>query len=266
VRALAALSALACATACASEGTRILAVADTDLAIPTEVDSIRIEVDAVGIGAGEHAREVTLGAVPVVVPILHREGPFGPLDVSAIALRGGEPVASDSARVSFEDGRTTIVRLHLSTRHAPEDGDAGRELDAGCIVERACSGAACACPAGCRCGFECTEGDACGVECAGSGTECAIAAGASSSLELRCEERASCSVDARGARDARGIECRDGASCDVDCRGADECRVRCGAGARCLVACEGAGSCTLDCDVFRGDCGDRVYACGRACP
>jgi hypothetical protein len=94
------------------------------------------------------------------------------------------------------------------------------------------------CDGNASCGLSC--GDGCNIICPGT-TGCTAEAGA-------------------GAR----FECQGNAECEFTCLA--DCAVHCSGASQCLVTCADEASCNLsDC---RGstDCGDGLFACGRACP
>lgn len=96
--------------------TELLVVADTDLAIPAQLDAIEVEVipptgaPVVRGGAlvGDDATEI-----PVSLGLVHRGGPLGPVSIEVRGFRGAEPIVTRSADVSFVEGRTMVVTLHL---------------------------------------------------------------------------------------------------------------------------------------------------------
>jgi hypothetical protein len=90
----------------------------------------------------------------------------------------------------------------------------------------------------CSCGLSC--GSDCDIICPGT-TGCTAEAGASASFE-----------------------CQGNASCEFTCLA--DCSVLCQGAAQCLVTCDDTEPCDLENCSGSTDCGNGVFACGRACP
>lgn len=197
-----------------------------------------------------------------------------PLDVDAEALppwagREALPALPDPP----DDGGVPVVDAWVP---GPVDAgvDAATMPDAGvCAVGCECAQTCvddegCECKSGCACSLACVPGDECThVVCDGAGTTCAIDGADTSTLEVRCDHRSVCTIDAQGASAATQLSCRDGSQCDVDCRGASSCLLRCESGSQCLLRCDVDSECDVDCTSGdRRVCADGVVACNRGCP
>lgn len=134
--ALAAAAATTIAFGCPTDPTEIVVVVDTDLAVPSVVD--RVRVDVVGIGDGARTAVADLegaGAVglPVTVGLVRTGGALGPVDVAAVGERDGGEVLRRDARVSFVPERTMMLRLDLL----------GRCVGVGCPPGQTCGSGGC---------------------------------------------------------------------------------------------------------------------------
>ena len=115
------LAAVLCAVVCActADRTEIVVAVYSNLAVPAELDALRIDV--VGpesttpqtsmalLGAGQPSLPRTLGLV-------HEDGPLGPFTIRVAGRRGGLDVVERRARVSFIEGRTLLLRVDLDRR------------------------------------------------------------------------------------------------------------------------------------------------------
>ncbi|WP_157069334.1 hypothetical protein [Sandaracinus amylolyticus] len=93
--------------------TELMIVVDTDLRVPDELETIRIEMRD-GQGAmREASADVAAGApLPVTLGLVSRTT-LGPIDVDVIGLRGSTEVLRRSARVVFVEDQTRALRLDL---------------------------------------------------------------------------------------------------------------------------------------------------------
>ena len=96
--------------------TEIMVVVDTDMRVGVDIDRVRIDVT--GLGAEPQVANAVLagsGAVslPVTVGLVHRGGSLGPIEVTASGLLGTETRISRRARVSFQPGKTVVLRMDL---------------------------------------------------------------------------------------------------------------------------------------------------------
>lgn len=114
VAALALASAVA-VFGCAHPGvTQLIVVADTDLAIPGDVDRIAIDVSG---PSGMHASEMqTLRGtetLPFTLTVVPSSGVLGPVTIVASAAHAGTDVVSRRATVTLVQGETRVVLMHL---------------------------------------------------------------------------------------------------------------------------------------------------------
>ncbi len=145
--------ALAMLLGCATP-TQIVVVVDTDLAIPSEIDSLRLRVTSPDGTSQQALAPLDPGTRPPrSLVLLHRGGALGPLRFEAEALLAGVVVAHTGRSLAFAAGSTTTVHVWLA---------------------RACRGVDCGaqtCGAGGRC--RPYEVDACDLDparCADAGT------------------------------------------------------------------------------------------------
>jgi len=113
--------AVLCATACSqSPVTEIVVVVDSDIAVPAELDEVTILVDGAVGGTRTASRDLSASrgaGLPVTLGLVHPSGPLGPITARAVGSvhRGGVAsiVVERTARTSFVDGRTVVLRLDL---------------------------------------------------------------------------------------------------------------------------------------------------------
>jgi len=112
-----ALLALAWLASCsdASSRTEIIVAIDTNLRVPEELDNVR--VDMVG-PSGDLRRSMgplnDPGALPATVGMVHTVGqPLGPIQVTVVGSVGGMDIVQRRASVSFVEGRTLVLWIHL---------------------------------------------------------------------------------------------------------------------------------------------------------
>jgi hypothetical protein len=102
------------AASCTDDRTEIIVVVDTDFDVPGELSAIRIEATSPqGDRKDSVAEGLTRAGLPVFVGLVHTEGPLGPFEVRAVGLLGTTEVIERRARVSFVEGRTLTLELHL---------------------------------------------------------------------------------------------------------------------------------------------------------
>lgn len=110
------LAAAALLLAGCTQLTEVVVVVDSDLAVPEELDGVRIDVTSPG---GEFRRATAALAgeralpLPRTLGIVHRGGPLEPLVVVATGTLGGRDVVQRRARLAFAPGRTVELRLDL---------------------------------------------------------------------------------------------------------------------------------------------------------
>jgi hypothetical protein len=118
---------------CSPSVTEIVVVADTDLSVPDGVDAIRISVSDPQFRLQEAHADLAGGAPRPVTLGLVSESGEGTLEVVVIGERGGIEILRRTARVSFQRGRTLVLRMDLWDRCIAEICGAGRACgDAGC--------------------------------------------------------------------------------------------------------------------------------------
>ena len=254
-----------------SNATELVVVTESDLAIPDDLDAVRLEIAGPrGEMVSREAHLVGQGSVivPFTLVVLHESGPLGPVEIVAIAQRSGAEVVRAEAVAWFVVGRSVLVPLSLSSacrdvvcppelrcvdgecveRELPRD-DGGTPIDGGVDaatppVPDAGVDAGPTCPVGCECvqwcesGCQCAAGCGCALTCR-AGEECTSG---------KCKDSGTtCALSARGA--ARiAHTCEAGATCSIDAREVSNVdRVVCKTGARCELDCTGASNCELEC-------------------
>lgn len=271
--------------------TEIVVDVSVDLAVPAELDEVRVAVSGLAVGptAARSVHVRTREDVPVRVTVVHRGGPYGPLTIDAVGLRQGVEVSRRSATTSFSPGRSLVLALALEGdcggRGCAEDAGACG-ADGGCAppapppptptptpdggmvcpAERTCaSGCACA-GADCDCHLTCEEGTDCGEARCEHGATCEVDAARAERLELECRGGASCVVDARHAEDVT-VRCEATSRCDVDCERAGTCRVLCEGEATCTLSCRHADDCWIEgcADGGLRACPGDVRVCNAGC-
>lgn len=109
--ALGALGLSACSAEPATKPrTELLLVADTDIA---ELTRIHFEVRGDGHGTEEHSADVRDDGAALTVGLVRDKGPLGPITATARGFAGSRELVSRQAVVSFVQGRTLVVPLHL---------------------------------------------------------------------------------------------------------------------------------------------------------
>lgn len=109
------LGALAATLAgCEGDPTEILVVVDSNLSVPGELDTVRVEV----VGEGATASGDLTGSrgleLPRTVGIVQSGGKLGPLEIRAVGLSGGGVVVESRAITFFRGGKTLVLPLFLS--------------------------------------------------------------------------------------------------------------------------------------------------------
>jgi hypothetical protein len=103
---------------CTKDTTKIVVAVWSDLTIPAELDTVRIEVagpsgnstDDFPVTAGSENHKSKLPVQLELVPLGAKDATF---TVKAIAVRSGAEVVSQSARVSFVRGQALLLKLLL---------------------------------------------------------------------------------------------------------------------------------------------------------
>ncbi len=103
---------LTASSACTGSRTQIMVVADTDLTVPGQIDTIEFEVTGPeGQMAAATANPAT--SLPAFLGVEHTGGPLGPITVRVVGRRGGAVVVERAARVDFQPDRTVVLEMHL---------------------------------------------------------------------------------------------------------------------------------------------------------
>lgn len=132
-----ALTTIVVAAGCAEEPTEIVLVVESDLAVPSELDAVR--VSAIGPSGQTTTSSADLAAGPALprtVVLVHAGGPLGPVDVTVTGDLGGAPVVERRLRVRFETGRTLRLRVLLSR-------DCAAAVAPSCGASETCEAGAC---------------------------------------------------------------------------------------------------------------------------
>jgi len=129
---LALVSALACK---GKDNTKIVVAVWSDLAVPADVDSVRIDVPGTGsqnfpLTASSQSGQTSLVAELELVPLGAKNETF---TVTATGLHAGNQVVAQTASVSFVAGQSLLLRLFLS----------GSCIVAKCNANYTCSAGAC---------------------------------------------------------------------------------------------------------------------------
>lgn len=115
-RTLAVAAALLCA--CTTPRTQILLVTDTDLAVPSELDRMRVEVRSPGGDVQVAEARFGPGELPPprVVGLVNTDGRLGPYSLLVQGTRGASEivVVERRAELSFVAQRTMVLRVELS--------------------------------------------------------------------------------------------------------------------------------------------------------
>ena len=108
-----ALIALALAS-CSSDpeaATQLILVADTDV---DRIETIEFRVEAAGAPEKTATATRSASGAPAYLTLLREQGPLGPLTVTARGMRGQMQLVSRTHVVSFVEGETLVVPLHLA--------------------------------------------------------------------------------------------------------------------------------------------------------
>jgi hypothetical protein len=111
---LAGLLACAVGAACADEqeaATQLILVADTNIA---RIESIEFRVESANVPQKSAVAMRTASGEPVYLTLFREDGPLGPLTITARGLRGMSTLVQRTHVVSFAEGQTLIVPLHLA--------------------------------------------------------------------------------------------------------------------------------------------------------
>lgn len=224
--------------------TEVIVIVDTDLSVPSELDSIRITVTHDDGASGEALADLAASAPrPAILGLVSRAGE-GVLDVVAVGEHGGREIVRRTARVAFVRGHVVALRMDLWMR----------------CVSRACEAAETCGDSGCRSieilPEELTEwsstGDTALESDAGPDSSSMDASSDAGPVDARPSDAWARADD--GPPDAVGSECRSSPECDDGWTCTQD---RC-TGGRCVFeardsACDDGLACTVDrCDLVEG--------------
>ncbi|NOY91745.1 MAG: hypothetical protein GXP55_11165 [Deltaproteobacteria bacterium] len=121
--------------ACSSDLTQLVVVVDTDMAIPDDIDMVRVDVRGPSGESASEQQDLGAGAsLPLTLGVRPASSALGPIRVSAVGLRNGLEVVRQTAIVSLVRGETRMLRLMLSADCAGAACSGGRTC-----VRGACS-------------------------------------------------------------------------------------------------------------------------------
>ena len=112
---------MACGCSDPANDTKIFVVVWSDLAVPTEIDNIVVDVNGPS-GTFAVTQSLTVGneagktRLPVVVALVPQDNKGLPFEVEATGNLGSSVVVSQSARLSFLPGQSRVLRLSLAVR------------------------------------------------------------------------------------------------------------------------------------------------------
>lgn len=95
-----------------SQLTEIMVVIDSDLAVPTELDAVEVEVT--GSQTMSATGDLTIEGLPRTVGVAHSGGPLGPITIRVTGSRGGGVQVERIVETSFISGRTLFLPITLT--------------------------------------------------------------------------------------------------------------------------------------------------------
>jgi hypothetical protein len=111
--ALLGLLALACSGS-ELERTQIVMTVDSDLAVPAEIDRLRIEVTGNGSAPVAEA-DLTRDPLPRTLGLVHGGGPLGPITIKVSGLLGEATVVERELVTSFVKNTTSLISVELES-------------------------------------------------------------------------------------------------------------------------------------------------------
>lgn len=102
------------AAGCVASPTEIVVVVDSDLAIPNDLNRVRVSVT--GPSGEQRVSEGALASaadLPATVGLVHRGGPLGDASVLVEGVRGTDTVVARRASFAWEPNQTLALRLDL---------------------------------------------------------------------------------------------------------------------------------------------------------
>jgi hypothetical protein len=109
------LAALA-AAGCATPRTEILLVVGADLAVPGEMDGLRVRATGMDADGGlDRTFDLSDGSasLPIWLALVSAGGRSGPLHVDLVGSKNGAPVVERSATTAFVEGKVLVLHLDL---------------------------------------------------------------------------------------------------------------------------------------------------------
>jgi hypothetical protein len=117
---------------CAPSATQLVVVVDTDMAIPGEIDEVRLEVTRPdGTSEVEMRGVATRMALPLSVGVIADGEVLGPIDVIATGYHDGDFVIDRTATVTLVRGETRVLSLFLLSNCRDVDCDEGETCGEG---------------------------------------------------------------------------------------------------------------------------------------
>jgi hypothetical protein len=94
--------------------TEIVLVIDSDLRVPDELDELAIYVEGPGGRVQEASARLEETPLPRSLGLLRTQGPLSPVNVRVTGRVRGEDVLERRASLSFVEGRTLLLPMHLA--------------------------------------------------------------------------------------------------------------------------------------------------------
>lgn len=133
-RGLTALVLVSAVSACSNDPTEIVVVVHSDLAVPSAIDSLRIDVlEPDGETKSSTLALASAASLPGRLGVTHGSGALYPVEIVATGLAAGRPIVTQRARVGFVPNRSRLLELFLL--------DACRDVS--CDAETTCEGGVC---------------------------------------------------------------------------------------------------------------------------
>ena len=117
--------------------TELVVVVDSNLDVPTDIDTIRVQVSGAATMTATGELTGPRGQpLPRTVGVVHAGGALGPVTIVAQGLSRGSPVVERRVVTSFRSGKTLMLRIYLSASCAHVD----------CAGNQTCIDGACGSP------------------------------------------------------------------------------------------------------------------------
>ncbi len=96
------------------DATEVLVVTDSDLTVPTQLDTLETVVMSPGGTMQRSMADLNTQGLPRTLSLIHEgDGPLGPFDVSVSGRLGGSVVVSRQAAFTFVQGERRVLLMHL---------------------------------------------------------------------------------------------------------------------------------------------------------